>query len=112
MKQSKKQIVADTRRKMATEYKVQHETYERRINAWQDRYAVLEKESDALHSENVKLKEKIQQLEDWNERLMSFMDLSDADRKQALTEWRTAGKYNEYIVKLYQKLGLESVFEL
>ena len=97
---------------MAMEHKAQHETYERRINAWQDRCAALEKESDTLRSENVKLKERVQQLEDWNERLMSFMDLSDADRKQSLKEWRTAGVCNEYVVKLYQTLGLGSVFEL
>lgn len=112
MKPTKKQIEAEIRRKMAASYNSHIESLKKRIDIWADRATELAGECDLLKIENASLKEQIRQYEDWNERLMEFMDMDDHDRKQAIVEWRTAGKYNEYIVNLYKKLGLMGVFEL
>ncbi len=97
---------------MAASYNSQIESLKKRIDVWANRATELAGECDLLKIENASLKEQIRQYEDWNERLMEFMDMNDHDRKQAIVEWRTAGKYNEYIVNLYKKLGLMGVFDL
>ena len=112
MKPTKKQIEAEIRRKLSASYNSHIESLKKRIDIWANRATELAGECDLLKIENASLKEQIRQYEDWNERLIEFMDMDDHDRKQAITEWRAAGRVSDGIAKIYQKLGLMGVFDL
>ena len=98
MKQTKKEIEATLRNKLAKQYSEKMENYQERINR-------LAKE---LHDERAKrleaqrqaeeLKEKVEQYEDWNRRLQEFMDMSEEDRQNAIKET----KFNVELSNIFQ----------
>lgn len=86
MKQTKKEIEATLRNKLAKQYSEKMENYQERI----DRLAkeLHDERSKRLEAQRQaeELKEKVEQYEDWNRRLQEFMDMSEEDRQNAIKE--------------------------
>lgn len=80
MKQNKKQIEANLRNKLASQYKEKTEQLKSEKAALEVKYNKLWHERCELKRECDELKEKVAQYEDWNRRLQEFMDMSDKDR--------------------------------
>ena len=80
MKQNKKQIEANLRNKLASQYKEKTEQLKSEKAALEIKYNKLWRESCEIKRERDELKEKVAQYEDWNRRLQEFMDMSDEDR--------------------------------
>jgi succinate dehydrogenase/fumarate reductase flavoprotein subunit len=80
MKQNKKQIEANLRNKLASQYKERTEQLKSEKAALEIKYNKLWRESCEIKRERDELKEKVAQYEDWNRRLQEFMDMSDEDR--------------------------------
>jgi hypothetical protein len=101
MKQSKKQIEANLRNKFAAQYKEKAEqlnsdkvTLKRLLNEMEKRAIKAETECDEL-------KEKIAILEDWNNRLLECMDMSDKDRKAYIETLRAQAELKNVTDRLW-----------
>ena len=81
MKKTPNQIREELRRKMAANHENELERLrQENLDIWH-RYRDVCKTNTELSAENEKLKEQVRQYEDWNNRLMEYMDLSEEDRK-------------------------------
>lgn len=89
-KQTKRQIIEQTRNKIAHIYASRIEELENRIKELSNKKFYLCIENEKLKQENEQYKEKIAQYEDWVYRLQEFMDMPDDLRNE---------KFNEYISK-------------
>ena len=81
MKKTANQIREELRRKMAANHENDLERLrQEKLDIWH-RYCDVCSKNTELRAENEKLKEQVQQFEDWNRRLMEYMDMSEEDRK-------------------------------
>jgi len=83
-KETKKQIVAQTRNDVAREYKHRIESLQNKnshiINLWKDE----EKKRIEYQNKAEKLEEELNQYKDWVERLQSYIDMNEEDRANAI----------------------------
>ena len=87
MKSTKKEIEITLRQKLTQEFNKKLEE-QRKANAelrrsWYDKVAECQK----LQEKVSELEEKVQQYEDWNNRLMSFIDIPEKDRPTAIKDF-------------------------
>ena len=82
------QIREEVKRKMANKNKEELERARERVKAVWEQYRDAEERAREYKVENETLKEKLAQLEDWNSRLMEFMDMPESDRINAIKEYR------------------------
>lgn len=91
--ESQKQIRARLTNEISKQYKKKYEDtiqiYNDRIQKLCKSLDVLHEKYDALMERNNELGEKVRQYEDWNERLLEFMDLPKDERKQKFQEYQT-----------------------
>ena len=94
MKKTPNQIREELRRQMAKQHnddlaRLREEKAKLELlnNDYWNRYQHAKKE-------NEELKEKVQQYEDWNRRLMEFMDMSEEERKAAIEEMKESARIN------------------
>lgn len=80
MKQNKKQIEANLRNKLASQYKEKTEQLKSEKAVLEKRYNEMYERARKAEIERDELKDKVAQYEDWNRRLQEFMDMSDEDR--------------------------------
>lgn len=80
MKQNKKQIEANLRNKLASQYKEKTEQLKSEKALLEKRYKEMWERARKAEIERDELKEKVTQYEDWNRRLQEFMDMSEEDR--------------------------------
>ena len=80
MKQNKKQIEANLRNKLASQYKDKTEQLKNEKAILEKRYQEMWKRARKAEIERDELQDKVSQLEDWNRRLQEFMDMSEEDR--------------------------------
>lgn len=83
-KETKKQIVAQTRNNVAKEYSRRIELLQERVSHLGNLLKEEQKKRIEYQDKAERLEEEINQYKDWNERLQSYMDMSEEDRKQAL----------------------------
>ena len=100
MKQSKKQIEANLRNKMATQYKTKTENLEKRIEQLVDENHELMMRAHKAEQEKMEMQDRLQQLEDWNARLQEFMDMSEKDRKLYVENLRAKTELNDTLNNL------------
>ena len=109
MKKTPNQIREELRRQMAKQHNDEIENLKKLRNQAWEQFSKADKEACRLKKENDELKEKVAQLEDWNRRLMEFMDMSDEERKAAIQEYQTNAELNElwgvYLGKFSQMFG-------
>jgi len=80
MKQNKKQIEANLRNKLASQYKEKTEQLKSEKAVLKRLLNEMEKRAIKAETECDELKDKVAQYEDWNRRLQEFMDMSEEDR--------------------------------
>lgn len=80
MKQNKKQIEANLRNKLASQYTAKVAKLEDEINRLREANAEYRKRANQAEQEKLEMQDKLNQYEDWNNRLQEFMDMSDDDR--------------------------------
>lgn len=88
MKETRKQIEAQVRNKLAKQYNERLDLANKgKAEAW--------KNNQDLKEENERLKEKIEQYEDWIERLQEFCNLPEDMRDKAIRKYTTEVKMQE-----------------
>ncbi len=94
MKSNKKQIENELRGKIAKQYTGKIQYLEDKIKHLQteknDAYLRVQKAEHTM----LDMKDKLQQYEDWNNRLMEFMNMSDQDRQTYLENMRQEAQIN------------------
>ena len=100
MKQSKKQIEANLRNKMATQYKTKTENLQKQIEALQKTNHDLMMRAHKAEQEKMEMQDRLQQLEDWNTRLQEFMDMSEEDRQKYIENLRAQTELNDTLNSL------------
>lgn len=97
MKKTPNQIREELRRQLAKQHNDEIENLKKLKSQYWEKYAEADRERCRLGKENIELKEKIKQLEDWNRRLMEFMDMSEEDRRAAIQEMKENAELNEFL---------------
>lgn len=111
MKQTKKEIEANLRNKLARQYNQEREYQRERYNKlWIDYVAKCD-EADKYRRKNLELEEKVEQYEDWIRRLQEFMDMPEDVRMKEIEKMKQEKKNNEFLEYLadstfFKKLGL------
>lgn len=87
-KETRKQIVEQTRNEVARHYKAEVARLEERLNKYVEAYAEEARVRQRYQNKVEELQEKVNQYEDWIERLQSFMDMEPDAREKAFTEMK------------------------
>lgn len=104
MKQTKKEIEATLRNKLAKQYTTKIDYLNERIEKLgKELYEEKQKRIEAQAKAN-ELEDKVSQYEDWNRRLQEFMDMNDDDRKNALAEMKANAEMAK-IVDMFKHLA-------
>jgi len=105
-KPNRKQIEANLRNKLASQYKEKSEVLKAEKDSLEKSYNELWKKSREIARERDELKDKVAQYEDWNRRLQEFMDMSDEDRVAYIENLKKTKELNDTIKRLgfYGKL--------
>ena len=80
MKPNKKQIEASLRNKMAAQYTNKVADLNKEIDMLRKSNKEYRERAYKAEQEKLELQDKVNQYEDWNNRLQEFMDMSDEDR--------------------------------
>ena len=80
MKQNKKQIEAALRNKMAAQYTNKVADLNKEIDMLRKSNKEYRERAYKAEQEKLELQDKVNQYEDWNNRLQEFMGMSDEDR--------------------------------
>ena len=78
---SKAQIKQQAINEAAKKFRDSIEGYKKRLAQLQEDYYNLWQNNCQLDKENEELKEEVNKLKEWNDRLMEYMKLSDSDRE-------------------------------
>lgn len=111
MKPNKKQIEANLRNKIASQYKQRINLLNERANSLTSINLVYQNKIQTLKRENLELKDKIQQYEDWIERLHEFMSMNESDRQAYIDNLHKQKQLNQALdkINLYTSL-FEKIF--
>ena len=104
-KQTKKQIVEQTRNKIAHTYTSIIKELENRIKELSKNSLDLLIENKHLKNENEQYKEKIAQYEDWVYRLQEFMDMPNELRNEKFNECISKKNADEALNNLIRKFA-------
>lgn len=104
MKETRKQIVAQVTNKLNSKFNAEREYQRERYSKLWVAYETEVKKRQDLQDENIKLKDKIEQYEDWIHRLQEFCNLPDGEREKAIeafqAEQKAQHKYAEFVEDL------------
>ena len=90
-----KQVREEVKKHLAAKYQADLENTKKRYSEWWNKYIESDKKVTRLTNENNELKQKIEALEDWNRRLMEFMDMPEDQRQDAYKQYIEDKKLNE-----------------
>ena len=103
MKETRKQIEAQVRNKLARQYNERLELANKgKAEAWEAFYGACKNNQD-LREENERLKEKIEQYENWIERLQEFCNLPEDMRDKAIRKFVEEAKMQEKFTTFMNK---------
>ena len=103
MKETRKQIEAQVRNKLAKQYNERLELANKgKAEAWKAFYGACRNNQD-LKEENERLKEKIEQYENWIERLQEFCNLPEDMRNKAIQKFVEEAKMQEKFTTFMNK---------
>ena len=108
MKQTRKQIEANLRNKLAAQYKERTEQLKAEKAVLEKRVIEIWKRAREAESERDELKEKVAQYEDWNRRLQEFMDMNEEDRLKYVENLRKSNELDTLLKKFGFYEGLFS----
>lgn len=105
MKETRKQIEAQVRNKLARQYNQRLElAHKSKTEAWNSFNRVC-KDNQDLREENERLKEKVEQYENWIERLQEFCNMPDDTRDKAIQKFVEEVKMQEVFDTITDKIG-------
>lgn len=91
------QIREEVRKKMVSKFNEEKEHLkEEKIKYW-NWYQDADAKARQLKHENNELKQKLEALEDWNRRLLEFMDLPDGKRQEAYQTYVEEKEFSEML---------------
>ena len=110
-KKTRKEIEETLRNKMANKHNAYAESQRKKYSELWGAYCTMRKERDKYQEENERLKEKVQQYEDWIDRLQEFVDMPEDMRKKEIEKMQADQKIKTYIAesplfKLIELYGL------
>ena len=97
MKQTKKQIEAALRNKMAAQYTNKVADLNKEIDMLRKSNKEYRERAYKAEQEKLELQAKVNQYEDWNNRLQEFMDMSDEDRAVYVENLKKTKELNDAI---------------
>lgn len=111
-KKTRKEIEESLRNKLANKHNEYVDYQRKRYSELWDRYAEACRERNKYREENEELKEKLQQYEDWINRLQEFMDMPEDTRKKEIEKMRAEQKFKTYLAdsSFFRMLGLYTDF--
>lgn len=112
MKETRKQIEAQVRNKLAKQYNERLELANKgKAEAWKAFYEARKNNQD-LKEENERLKEKIEQYENWIERLQEFCNLPEDMRDKAIQKFVEEAKTQEKFTTFMNKEWFGHIFSM
>lgn len=107
-KKTRKEIEETIRNKMANKHNEYVEHQQKKYSELWGAYCRARKECDKYQEENEQLKEKIQQYEDWINRLQEFVDMPEDMRKKEIEKMRAEQKFTTYLAEspFFKLMGL------
>ena len=97
MKQNKKQIEAALRNKIAAQYTNKVADLNKEIDMLRKSNKEYRERAYKAEQEKLELQDKVNQYEDWNNRLQEFMDMSDEDRAAYVENLKKTKELNDAI---------------
>ena len=97
MKPNKKQIEAALRNKMAAQYTNKVADLNKQIDMLRKSNKEYRERAYKAEQEKLELQDKVNQYEDWNNRLQEFMDMSDEDRAAYVENLKKTKELNDAI---------------
>ena len=97
MKQNKKQIEAALRNKMAAQYTNKVADLNKEIDMLRKSNKEYRERAYKAEQEKLELQDKVNQYEDWNNRLQEFMGMSDEDRAAYVENLKKTKELNDAI---------------
>ena len=97
MKQNKKQIEAALRNKMAAQYTNKVADLNNEIDMLRKSNKEYRERAYKAEQEKLELQDKVNQYEDWNNRLQEFMGMSDEDRAAYVENLKKTKELNDAI---------------
>ena len=94
MKPNKQQIKNELRNSIAKQYTRQISELKREKSELSRELYLTRGRARKAEQEVLELKDKLNQFEDWNNRLMEFMDMSDSDRQTYLENMKCEAQIN------------------
>ena len=112
-KKTRKEIEQTLRNKLANKQKEEREYQQKRYGELWDKYREVCSERNKYQQENEELKEKVQQYEDWINRLQEFMDMPEDMRKKEIEKMRAEQKFKTFLAEspFFKMLGLYTGFD-
>lgn len=98
-KLNRKAVEANLRNKLATQYKERTEQLKAEKAALENKYIDMWERARKAEIERDNLKDQVTQYEDWNRRLLEFMDMSEDDRKAYVENLRKTNELDQIIKK-------------
>ena len=96
-KKTRKEIEETLRNKLAHKHNEYAEVQRKKYSELWDKYTEACRERNKYQQENEELKEKVQQYEDWINRLQEFMDMPEDIRKGEIKKMRDEQKFKDYL---------------
>ena len=107
-KKTRREIEENLRNKLTNKYNEYVERQQKRYGELWDKWTEACRERDKYQQENEELKEKLQQYEDWINRLQEFMDMPEDMRKAEIKKMQDDQKFKSYLAnsEFFKLLGL------
>ncbi len=100
MKETKKQIKAQLINEIAAQYAKREKSLKEYSIFLEKRYNCAMERMRKLENENIELKDKVEQYEDWIERLQEFMDMDPDSRDKAIAQFKVQAERDAKLNKV------------
>ena len=112
MKETRKQIVEQTRNDVARQYNAQISRLQERIDDLAEDYNTERRKRIECQEKVDELQEKVNQYEDWIRRLQEFMDMPDNQREQYMVHIQEKEKSERVLSGLCDLMKKTGMFDL
>lgn len=112
MKETRKQIVEQTRNEVVKRYGDKMKRFQERINELAGDYDMERRKRIECQEKVEELQEKVNQYEDWIRRLQEFMDIPENQREQYIVHLREKEKSEKALSGLYDLMKKTKMLDL
>ena len=111
MKETKKQIVAQTINKMSAQYNAKLKAVHKQNDELKSKCSVLYNENKSLKENLAEANEKIRQYEDWIQRLQEFMDMPESMRQEYVEKHKKDKAELNFMSEFLSSSPLSNIFD-